>query len=56
MPLSASENLSKNKKILSSQVEQNYKHLSDYHREKEIELPREFIDLFARHLVVRETP
>jgi len=56
MPLSASENLSKNKKILSSQVEQHYKHLTDYHREKKIELPQEFIDLFARHLVVRETP
>jgi hypothetical protein len=56
MPLSVKENLSKNKKIVSSQIEQHYKHLSDYHTEKNIEMPQEFIDLFAKHLAVRETP
>lgn len=56
MPLSVKENLSKNKKIISSQVEQHLQKLISYHKEKNIELPQEFIDLFTRHLVVRETP
>uniref|UniRef100_A0A6C0DPB4 Uncharacterized protein n=1 Tax=viral metagenome TaxID=1070528 RepID=A0A6C0DPB4_9ZZZZ len=51
MPLSARENLVKNSKILQPQIEQHIKKLSDYHREKNIELPQQFIDLFAKHLV-----
>jgi len=51
MPLDAKENLSKNCKIISSQIEQHYKHLLDYHKEKNIEMPQEFIDLFAKYLV-----
>jgi hypothetical protein len=51
MPLSPKENLSKNSKILIPQIEQHYKKLLDYHKEKEIELPQEFIDLFAKYLV-----
>ena len=51
MPLAAKENLSKNCKIISSQIEQHYKHLSDYHKEKNITMPQVFIDLFARYLV-----
>lgn len=51
MPLSAKENLSKNNKILIPQIEQHYKYLLDYHKEKNIEMPQEFINLFARHLV-----
>lgn len=47
MPLSATENLKKNNKIVKSQVEQHLKKLEDYHREKQIELPQIFIDLFA---------
>ena len=56
MPLSPKENLSKNNKIVLSQIEQHYKHLLDYHKEKKIEMPNEFIDLFAKHLVVPESP
>jgi len=56
MPLTPKENLSKNNKIVSSQIEQHYKHLLDYHKEKNIEMPQEFIDLFAKHLAVREHP
>jgi len=52
MPLSAHENLSKNKNILPEQVEQHFNHLKNYHAEKNIELPQQFIDLFAKHLVV----
>lgn len=47
MPLSAKENLSKNCKIIPSQIEQHYKRLSVYHKEKNIEMPQEYIDLFA---------
>jgi len=51
MPLSVKENLSKNCKIIKTQIEQHYKKLVDYHKEKKIEMPQEFIDLFAKHLV-----
>ena len=51
MPLSAHENLSKNSKIIPEQVEQHFNHLKNYHREKNTELPQQFIDLFAKHLV-----
>jgi len=51
MPLSAKENLSKNNKIIPSQIEQHYKKLVEYHKENNIELPQIFIDLFAKHLV-----
>jgi len=51
MPLAAKENLSKNRKIVSSQIEHHYKHLLDYHKEKNMEMPQVFVDLFAKHLV-----
>jgi hypothetical protein len=51
MPLSPKENLSKNCRIIKTQIEQHYKKLVDYHKEKNIEMPQEFIDLFAKHLV-----
>jgi hypothetical protein len=51
MPLLAQENLSKNNKILRTQVEQHYKFLSEYHKNKKITMPQSFIDLFAKHLV-----
>ena len=50
MPLSAKENLSKNNKIIKEQVEQHLQHLLEYHKEKNIEMPQKFIDLFAKHL------
>jgi uncharacterized protein (DUF983 family) len=51
MPLSAKENLAKNRRIILSQIEQHYHHLLDYHKEHNIEFPQIFIDLFARYLV-----
>ena len=51
MALSAKENLSKNSKIIKSQIEQHYKNLVEYHKEKHLDLPQVFIDLFAKHLV-----
>ena len=50
MPLSPSENLKKNNKIIKSQVEQHYKNLVEYNRENKLDLPQVFIDLFAKHL------
>ena len=50
MPLSCKENLSKNNKILKSQVEQHLKNLVEYHKKNNLELPQEYIDLFAKHL------
>jgi hypothetical protein len=50
-PLSVKENLSKNNKILPSQIEQHYKKLIEYHEVKKLDLPQVYIDLFAKHLV-----
>jgi hypothetical protein len=47
MPLSPSDNLKKNNKIIKSQVEQHYKKLVEYHTENKLELPQVYIDLFA---------
>jgi hypothetical protein len=56
MPLSVKENLSKNNKIIQSQVEQHLKKLKEYHIENSLDLPQVYIDLFAKHLDVREVP
>jgi len=56
MPLSCIENLSKNNKILQLQVDTHYKKLVEYHLENNLDLPQVYIDLFAKHLVVREVP
>jgi hypothetical protein len=50
MPLLATENLSKNNKILKPQIEQHLKTLTDYHGKNSIELPQVYIDLFAKYL------
>jgi hypothetical protein len=47
MPLSCRENLCKNNKIIHSQVFEHYQHLINYHHEKCISFPKEFIHLFA---------
>ena len=51
MPLLAKKNLSKNNKIILPQIEQHYNHLLDYNIKYNIEMPKEFIDLFAKYLV-----
>ena len=47
MALSVKENLSKNNKIIKSQIEQHIKKLKKYHIENNLDLPQVFIDLFA---------
>jgi hypothetical protein len=51
MPLSVQENLSKGNKIINEQIEQHYKKLKEYHIENKLDLPQEYINLFAKHLV-----
>lgn len=51
MPLSVKENLSKNNRINTLQIELHHKHLLEYHTKHNIELPEEFNELFAKHLV-----
>jgi hypothetical protein len=50
MPLLATENLSKNSKILPEQIRSHVKMLEKFHKEKELEFPNEFKVLFAKHL------
>lgn len=56
MPLSAKENLKKNNKILHEQVKQHFDNLKKYHIENNLDLPQEFIDLFATSPNCPEVP
>lgn len=49
MPLSCNENLKKNNKIIQSQIEEHYKKIVEYHKENTLDLPQEYINLFATH-------
>jgi hypothetical protein len=49
-PLEAKENLQKNKNIIRTQIIEHLSKLRQYHNEKNIELPDEYIELYARHL------
>jgi uncharacterized protein (DUF983 family) len=51
MPLLAKNNLSKNNKIIISQIEQHLEKLKKYHIENKLDLPQVFINLFAKYLV-----
>ena len=50
-PLDRIENMKKGNKILTSQIEEHFKKLKEYHYTNKIELPKEYIELFARNLV-----
>ncbi len=50
MALSVKENLKKGNKIIKEQVEQHLEKLKEYHIENNLDLPQEFINLFAKHL------
>ena len=49
--LSPKENLKKNNKIIPSQIENHLNKLTIYHKENNIEMPEEYINLLAKHLV-----
>jgi uncharacterized membrane protein YvbJ len=42
--------LTKNNKIVKSQVKQHIEKLVSYHNQNNIELPQKYIDLFAKYL------
>jgi hypothetical protein len=46
-PLTARENLAKNRRIIPSQIEQHIAKLEEYHKTHNIEFPLEFSNLFA---------
>ena len=48
--LSVRDNLTKNNKIVKSQVKQHIEKLVSYHNQNNIELPQKYIDLFAKYL------
>ena len=48
--VSIKDNLSKNNKILKPQLHEHLKKLKKYHEENNIDLPRLYIDLFAKYL------
>ena len=50
MPLSPSDNLSKNNKIISNQIEEHLENLKKFHKEYNIVMPQIYIELFAKHL------
>ena len=50
MPLSVKENLAKCNRINNEQLERHLEKLKEYHKENNIKMPTEFIDLFAKHL------
>jgi len=50
MPLTKTQNLSKNNKIIQSQIRQHYQTLHEYSCSKGINVPQEFIELLAKHL------
>ena len=50
MALSKQENLSKNNKIIISQITTHYNNLIEYHNKYNIIMPQKYIDLFAKHL------
>jgi hypothetical protein len=56
MPLSCDENLKKGNKIIPSQIENHLNKLILYHTKNNLDLPQEYINLFAKHLVVRGVP
>lgn len=56
MPLSPSENLAKNNKIIPEQIEIHLNNLIEYHKEKNIELPQKFIDLYRNTAKLRGYP
>ena len=50
MPLSAKENLKKNKNINTEQIKAHFTKLLEYHNKNNIIMPEEFKNLYATHL------
>jgi len=55
-PLPSKQNLAKNNRIDTEQVEQHWKKLVEYHQKKMIDIPEEFVELFRRRDQIAGTP
>jgi len=56
MPLSSTENMSKNNRLNEQQIKKHYEKLIEYHNENNIILPQEFIELFSNASKLLEVP
>lgn len=52
MPLKAKDNMSKNKKILHSQLMEHMNNIINFHIKKEIKIDEKYFQLLARHLTM----
>ena len=50
MPLLAKENLKKNNKIIPSQIKNHIENIISYHNKKNMEIPPDYTELFAKYL------
>ena len=55
-PLKGTDNLRKHAKIDITQVKTHLQKLTDFSKEKQVEIPQEYFDLCARHLTTTGTP
>ena len=55
-PLSCKENLTKNKKVIQTQVEQHWNKLAEYHTKKNMIIPQPFVELFQQRNQIAGTP
>jgi hypothetical protein len=51
LPLTCIENMQKKNNIIVEQIRQHVDRLDRFHKENAIEMPQEFVDLYAKHLV-----
>lgn len=56
MPINAHDNLTKNNKINPEQIKTHLTNLTTFHKQNNMELPKQFIELYAKHLNNREVP
>lgn len=52
MPLPAKENISKQDKIIPSQIIKHRQNIENFHKEKKLEVNSEYLQLLARHLIM----
>jgi len=52
MPLPAKENISKQNKIIHSQLKVHHKNIINFHEENKLEIDKEYFELLARHLIM----
>lgn len=56
MPLNKHLNMSKHDKIVKKQIETHYKNLISFHSKNKLQLPIEFKNLYAKHLIMTGSP